>query len=143
MGLPEGHNRMIEAVAVANPNTVVVLLGGSAMELPWADKVKAILYMGLPGQAGGQAMANLLTGKVNPSGKLTETCPLSYQDVISKNTFGRQPAKLAKLSPQKLAARKTREAKKAAAIDHLWEKEEKMGNAYRTRIQAELTGQAK
>ena len=143
MGLPEGHNRMIEAVAVVNPNTVVVLLGGSAMELPWADKVKAILYMGLPGQAGGQAMANLLTGKVNPSGKLTETCPLSYQDVISKNTFGRQPAKLAKLSPQKLAARKTREAKKAAAIDHLWEKEEKMGNAYRTRIQAELTGQAK
>lgn len=53
MGLPEGHNRMIEAVAAANPNTVVVLLGGSAMELPWADKVKAILYAGLPGQAGG------------------------------------------------------------------------------------------
>ena len=82
MGLPEGHNRMIEAVAAENPNTVVVLLGGSAMELPWADKVKAILYMGLPGQAGGEALANLLPGKANPSGKLTETWSLSCDDVI-------------------------------------------------------------
>ncbi|MDD6159756.1 MAG: glycoside hydrolase family 3 C-terminal domain-containing protein [Oscillospiraceae bacterium] len=90
MGLPEGHNRMIEAVAAANPNTVVVLLGGSAMELPWADKVKAILYMGLPGQAGGEAMADLLTGKANPSGKLTETWPMSYSDVISGDTFGKR-----------------------------------------------------
>ena len=90
MGLPEGHNRMIEAVAAANSNTVVVLLGGSAMELPWADKVKAILYMGLPGQAGGQAIADLLTGKVNPSGKLTESWPISYDDVISKETFGKK-----------------------------------------------------
>ena len=90
MGLPEGCNRMIEAVAAANSNTVVVLLGGSAMELPWADKVRAILYMGLPGQAGGQAIANLLTGKANPSGKLTETWPVSYSDVISKDTFGKR-----------------------------------------------------
>ncbi|MGN0185230.1 MAG: glycoside hydrolase family 3 C-terminal domain-containing protein, partial [Aristaeellaceae bacterium] len=90
MRLPEGHNRMIEAVAAANPNTVVVLLGGSPMELPWADKVKAILYMGLPGQAGGQAVANLLTGKANPSGKLTETWPTTYEDVISKDTFGKR-----------------------------------------------------
>mgnify|MGYP000021284643 CR=1 FL=1 len=88
MGLPEGHNRMIEAVAAANRNTVVILLGGSAMELPWADKVKAILYMGLPGQAGGQAAANLLTGKASPGGKLTESWPFSYEDVISKDSFG-------------------------------------------------------
>ncbi len=92
MGLPEGHNRMIEAVAAANGNTVVVLLGGSAMELPWADKVKAILYMGLPGQAGGQAIANLLTGKANPCGKLTETWPVFYSDVLSKDTFGKRNA---------------------------------------------------
>ena len=92
MGLPEGHNRMIEAVAEANPNTVVVLLGGSAMELPWADKVKAIVYMGLPGQAGGQAAANLLTGKANPCGKLTETWPVCYSDVISRDTFGHRNA---------------------------------------------------
>lgn len=87
MGLPEGHNRMIEAVAEANMNTVVILLGGSAMELPWEEKVKAILYMGLPGQAGGQAAVNLLTGVAVPSGKLTETWSISYEDVISKETF--------------------------------------------------------
>ena len=92
MGLPEGHNRMIEAVAGANPNTVVVLLGGSPMELPWADQVKGILYMGLPGQAGGQAIVNLLTGKANPCGKLTETWPVSYEDVISGETFGKREA---------------------------------------------------
>lgn len=90
MKMPEGHNRMIEAVAAANPNTVVVLLGGSVMELPWFNKVKAILYMGLSGQAGGRACANLLTGKTNPSGKLTETWPLRYEDVISKDTFGKR-----------------------------------------------------
>ncbi len=90
MRLPEGHNKLVETVAKANPNTVVVLLGGSAMELPWADRVRAILYMGLPGQAGGQAAANLLTGKANPCGKLTETWPISYADVISKDTFGKK-----------------------------------------------------
>lgn len=90
MRLPEGHNALVEAVADANPNTVVVLLGGSAMELPWADRVKAILYMGLPGQAGGEAAASLLTGKVSPSGKLTETWPYAYEDVICKDTFGKK-----------------------------------------------------
>ena len=90
MRLPDGHNKMIEAVAQANPNTVVVLMCGSAMELPWLDKVKAVLYMGLPGQAGGQAIADLLTGKANPCGKLTESWPISYDDVISKDTFGKR-----------------------------------------------------
>ena len=90
MAMPEGHIRMIEAAAAANPNTVVVLLGGSPMELPWCDKVKAILYMGLPGQAGGETCANLLTGKAVPSGKLTESWPLSCDGVISKDTFGQK-----------------------------------------------------
>lgn len=88
MRLPDGYNSLVNAVSEANPNTVVVLLGGSVMELPFADKVKAILYMGLPGQAGGEAMADLLTGRANPSGKLTESWPISYDDVISKETFG-------------------------------------------------------
>jgi len=90
MALPEGHTRMIEAVAAANPNTAVVLLGGSAMALPWCDKVRAILYMGLSGQAGGRACANLLTGRANPSGKLTETWPLTYGDTVTKDTFGKR-----------------------------------------------------
>ena len=87
MAMPKGYNMLIETVANVNKNTVVVLLGGSPMELPWADSVKAILYMGLPGQAGGQAICDILTGVVSPSGKLTETWPISYDDVISKSTF--------------------------------------------------------
>ena len=90
MSMPEGHVRLIETVAAANPNTVVVLFCGCAVEMPWLDKVKAVLYMGLPGQAGGAAAANLLTGKANPSGKLTETWPLCYDDVPSRDTFGKK-----------------------------------------------------
>lgn len=90
MAMPEGHIRLIEAVAAANPNTVVVLFCGSAVETPWLDKVKAVLYMGLPGQAGGAAAARLLTGAVCPGGKLTETWPLRYEDVPSCETFGKK-----------------------------------------------------
>lgn len=90
MAMPEGQVRLIETVAAANPNTVVVLFCGSAVEMPWLDKVKAVLYMGLPGQAGGAAVANLLTGAVNPSGKLAETWPLTYSEVPSRETFGKK-----------------------------------------------------
>ena len=89
MKMPEGHLRMIDAVAEANPNTVVVLLCGCAVECPWTDKVKGILYMGLPGQAGGEAIANLLYGKVNPSGKLAESWPYTYGDVPSSEIYGK------------------------------------------------------
>ena len=87
MKMPEGHTKLIDAVAGANPNTVVVLLCGSAVECPWADKVKAVLYMGLPGEAGGRAVAELLYGKVNPSGKLAESWPYAYEDVPSYDTY--------------------------------------------------------
>lgn len=90
MTMPEGHLRLIDAVAQANPNTVVLLFCGSAVETPWLDRVKAVLYMGLPGQAGGEAAADLLTGKANPGGKLTETWPMSYKDVPSRETFGKK-----------------------------------------------------
>lgn len=89
MKMPEGHVRLIEAVAQANANTVVVLLCGSAVECPWTDKVKAVLYMGLPGEAGGEAIANLLYGKVNPSGKLAESWPYTYEDVPSAAVYGK------------------------------------------------------
>ena len=89
MKLPEGHLRMIETVVSANPNTVVVLLCGSAVECPWADRVKGILYMGLPGQAGGEAVADLLYGRSNPSGKLAESWPISYRDVPSSEIYGK------------------------------------------------------
>lgn len=90
MEMPQGHLRMIEAVTAANPNTVVVLLCGCAVECPWADRVKAILYMGLPGQAGGEAIANLLYGRANPSGKLAESWPLRYEDCPCAPYYGRE-----------------------------------------------------
>lgn len=90
MRLPQGHDRMIDAVVKANPNTVVVLLCGCAVECPWADNVKTILYMGLPGQAGGEAIADLLYGRTNPSGKLAESWPYRYEDVPSSEIYGKQ-----------------------------------------------------
>ena len=89
MKMPAGHLRMIEAVTSANPNTIVVLLCGSAVECPWADRVKAVLYMGLPGQAGGEAVCDLLYGRVNPSGKLAESWPFTYGDVPSSEIYGK------------------------------------------------------
>lgn len=88
--MPEGHIRMIETVAAANPNTVVVLFCGSVVEMPWLSQVKAVLYMGLPGQAGGTAAADLLTGRCNPSGKLAETWPLKIEDVPTRELFGKK-----------------------------------------------------
>lgn len=89
MKMPVGHLRMIEAVVSANPNTVVVLLCGSAVECPWADEVKAVLYMGLPGQAGGEAAAELLYGRISPNGKLTESWSYTYEDVPSSEIYGK------------------------------------------------------
>ena len=87
--MPEGHRKMIESAAKVNPNTVVVLLCGSVVECPWTDKVKAILYMGLPGQAGGEAIADLLYGRANPGGKLAESWPYRYEDVPSSDIYGK------------------------------------------------------
>ena len=90
MKMPEGHIRMIEAVSRANPNTVVVLMCGCAVECPWETKVKGLLYAGLCGQAGAEAIADVLYGKVNPSGKLAESWPLRYQDCISSGDYAKQ-----------------------------------------------------
>ena len=89
MKMPEGHIRMIEAVCEANPNTAVVLLCGAPVECPWADKVKAILYMGLPGQAGAEAISDLIFGWDVPSGKLAESWPYLYEDCISSSYYGK------------------------------------------------------
>lgn len=87
LAMPESHNTLIAKVADANPNTVVVLVGGAPVEMPWLPKVKAVLNMYLAGQAGGRATAELLAGVVNPSGKLAESYPLSYADVPSAGIY--------------------------------------------------------
>jgi len=80
LALPSGHERLIEAVAGAQPNTGVVLMNGSAVLMPWASRVKAILEAWLGGQAGGEAIADAIVGRSNPSGKLSETFPERLED---------------------------------------------------------------
>ena len=80
MKLPDGHNRLVEAVSRVNDNVIVVLEGGSPVEMPWADDVKAILNAYLGGQSVAPAIVDVLTGKANPCGKLAETYPVCLKD---------------------------------------------------------------
>lgn len=80
MDLPGEQTRLIEAVAAANPRTIVVLNAGAPVAMPWADKVQAILLTGYAGQEAGEAVASLLLGEANPSGKLPVTFPKSLKD---------------------------------------------------------------
>lgn len=89
MLMPEGHVKMIETAARANNHTAVILLCGSAVECDWADKVQAVMYLGLAGEAVGKVSYDLLFGKVNPSGKLAESWPYHYNDVISSSYYGK------------------------------------------------------
>ena len=75
LSLPWGQDAVIDAVADANPNTIVVLETGNPITMPWRDKVRAIVQAWYPGQAGGQAIADVLTGAVNPGGRLPVTFP--------------------------------------------------------------------
>lgn len=87
MCLPEEQNRLIEEVSKCNSNVVVILIGGAPMELPWIDKVKAVLLAYLGGEGTGKAIANLLLGFEVPCGKLAETWPLCLKDTPSCNYF--------------------------------------------------------
>ena len=87
MRLPKNQNELIKAVTAVNPNTVVVLHGGSPVELPWLDTVPAVLCMYLGGEQVGAAAVELLYGKVNPSGHLAETWPIRLQDNPSYLNF--------------------------------------------------------
>ena len=80
MRMPECQVKLIEAVADANPNTVVVLHNGSPVEMPWIGRVKAVLEAYLGGQAVGLATVRVLFGDADPSGRLAETFPLRLQD---------------------------------------------------------------
>lgn len=80
MRLSDEQNALIEAVADVNDNTIVVVNSGGPIEMPWAERVPAIVQMWLPGQEGGDAVADVLTGKVNPSGKLPVSMPTRYED---------------------------------------------------------------
>ena len=85
--LAQNQVDLLQAVAAVNAKIVVVLYSGSVVETPWLDNCQALLYAALGGQAGAGAVADALTGKVNPCGKLAETWPLAYADVPSAADF--------------------------------------------------------
>ncbi|MFN2305185.1 MAG: glycoside hydrolase family 3 C-terminal domain-containing protein, partial [Anaerolineales bacterium] len=80
MSLPGHQEELIRAVIAANPNAVVIVNAGSPVEMPWADEVDALILSYYPGQEGGHALADILFGDVNPSGKLTVTYPKQLKD---------------------------------------------------------------
>ena len=89
MQMPEGQNDLIEAVCAANPKTVVVLINGTPLDMrKWAGKVPSIVEAWYPGMEGGNAIANILFGNVNPSGKLPDTFPMKLED---HSSFGNYP----------------------------------------------------
>lgn len=85
ISLPDAQNQLIDAVAKANPKTIVVVKSGSAVLMPWIDEVPAVLEAWYPGEEDGNAVADVLTGKVDPSGKLPITFPRSVDQTFAKN----------------------------------------------------------
>lgn len=88
--LPPSHDALIEAVLSKTTKVIVILAGGAPIEMPWVSKVSAILNGYLPGEAGGLALAEILFGKVNPSGKLAETYPYLAQDVPNNEDYAKK-----------------------------------------------------
>ena len=90
LAMPKCQIEVLNAVAEANPNVIVVMSAGSSVEMPWIDKAKALVHGYLCGQAGASAVLKVLLGEVNPSGKLSESYPFKYEDCSSAPYF---PAK--------------------------------------------------
>jgi beta-glucosidase len=89
MEMPASHNELIARVSAANHNTVVILSGGSPVEMPWIGGVKGLLQSHLGGQAGASAVVDVIFGAVNPSGKLAETYPIGLSDTPCFRYFGK------------------------------------------------------
>ena len=87
MKLADNQIELLQAVEQANPNTVVVLNAGASLETPWLAHCRALVYGALGGQAGAGAMVDVLTGKVNPGGKLAETWANAYEEPPARDNF--------------------------------------------------------
>lgn len=87
MHIEPGHERLIEAVCEANPNAVLILANGDSVEMPWADRAKAVLETWFGGEGMGEALAGILFGVVNPSGKLSVTIPEKLSDTPAFLSF--------------------------------------------------------
>ena len=87
MKLPQSQVDLLDAVAAANPNVVAIMSAGSAVEMPWLPKCKALVHGYLCGQAGASSVLKVVMGEVNPSGKLAESYPIQYEDASSAPYF--------------------------------------------------------
>ena len=87
MRIPQNQIELLEALVKVNPNIVGVLSAGSSIEMPWHYCCKSILHGYLGGQAGAGAMLDVLTGRANPSGRLSETYPIRYEDTPAFRNF--------------------------------------------------------
>ena len=87
MKLADNQIELLQAVEQANPNTVVVLNAGASLETPWLAHCRALVYGALGGQAGAGAMVDVLTGKINPGGKLAETWANAYEETPARDNF--------------------------------------------------------
>lgn len=91
LALPEQHDRLVAAVAAANPRTVVALSNGAPVLMPWKDAPAAILESYLGGQASGGALVDVLYGDAEPGGRLAETFPAAQSDVAADPWFPGDP----------------------------------------------------
>lgn len=87
MRIPQNQIDLLETLAKVNENIVGVISAGASIEMPWERNCRAILHGYLSGQAGASAMVDILTGEVNPSGRLSETYPIKYEDTPSFRNF--------------------------------------------------------
>ena len=94
LGLPGRTDELVSKVCAANPKTIVVTQSGSSIAMPWADEVNALVHSWYLGNATGDAIADVLTGKVNPSGKLSLTFPKRLEDVPSHGHFHSEHGKV-------------------------------------------------
>lgn len=91
MSLPSAQEDLIKMVSSVNKNAIFVMLEGSPVEMPWIDEVDTLINAYLPGEAGGEALVDVILGKVNPSGKLAETYPIKLEDNIVSEYFPMGP----------------------------------------------------
>ena len=87
LALPLCQTEVLKAVSEVNPNVIVVMSAGSSVEMPWLDQCKGLVHGYLCGQAGASAVLRVILGEVNPSGKLSESYPLKYEDCSSAPYF--------------------------------------------------------
>lgn len=92
MKLPYAQDELIEALLDVKPDMIIVIVAGSPVEMPWRDKAKSILWCYYAGMETGHALAEVLFGEINPSGKLPESFPVRYEDTVTfKNgEFGKE-----------------------------------------------------